>query len=63
MKRILLSMLPLMAVFFLTVSCDPTNKNNPEVQDTLTVHRYHQYHLLPTEFLDHSNKFHSEYQS
>ena len=37
MKRILLSLLPLMAAFFLTVSCDPTNKNNPEVQDTLTV--------------------------
>ena len=37
MKRILLSLLPLMAAFFLTVSCDPTKKNNPEVQDTLTV--------------------------
>lgn len=37
MKRILLSILPLMAALFLTVSCDPTNKNNPEVQDTLTV--------------------------
>ena len=37
MKRILLSLLPLMATIFLTVSCDPTKKNNPEVQDTLTV--------------------------
>ena len=37
MKRILISILPLMAVFFLTVSCDTTKKNNPEVQDTLTV--------------------------
>ena len=37
MKRILISILPLVAAFFLTVSCDPTNKNNPEVQDTLTV--------------------------
>ena len=37
MKRILLPLLPLMAALFLTVSCDPTKKNNPEVQDTLTV--------------------------
>ena len=37
MKRILISILPLMAAFFLTVSCDPTKKINPEVQDTLTV--------------------------
>ena len=36
MKRFLLPLLPLMAAFFLAVSCDPT-KNNPEVQDTLTV--------------------------
>jgi len=36
MKRILLSLLPLMAAFSLTVSCDPTQVN-PEAQDTLTV--------------------------
>ena len=36
MKRILLSLLPLMAVFFLTVSCDPTQVK-PEAQDTLTL--------------------------
>ena len=36
MTRKLISILPLLAALFLTFSCDPT-KNNPEVQDTLTV--------------------------
>ena len=36
MTRKLISILPLLAALFLTFSCDPT-KNDPEVQDTLTV--------------------------
>ena len=36
MIRKLISILPLVAALFLTVSCDPT-KNNPEPADTLTV--------------------------
>ena len=36
MIRKLISLLPLMAVFFLTVSCDPTQVK-PEAQDTLTL--------------------------
>ena len=36
MIRKLISILPLVAAVFLTFSCDPT-KNDPEVQDTLTV--------------------------
>ncbi|MBR6858756.1 MAG: alpha-amylase [Bacteroidales bacterium] len=37
MMRKLIPLLPLVAAFFLTVSCDPTKKNDPETQDTLTV--------------------------
>lgn len=37
MFRKIIPILPFLAAFFLTVSCDPTKKNNPEVQDTLTV--------------------------
>ena len=37
MIRKLIPLLPLVAAFFLTVSCDPTKKNDPETQDTLTV--------------------------
>lgn len=36
MKRTRISILPLLAALLVTFSCDPT-KNNPEVQDTLTV--------------------------
>ena len=36
MIRKMMSILPFVAAVFLTLSCDPT-KNNPEVQDTLTV--------------------------
>ena len=36
MFRKIIPILPFLAAFFLTVSCDPT-KNDPEVKDTLTV--------------------------
>ena len=37
MKRTLISFLTSLAALLVLFSCDPTNKNNPEVQDTLTV--------------------------